>query len=270
MNTQVKLILFTLAVTGFYTYVGQIVPQMEAHPPKSTEIRADMSAAELAGAGREIFFGKGTCALCHTIGGKGERCPDLAGIGTRASTRVEDLSGPEYLAQSLYQPNAYLVDGYTPTMPVINRPPIGLEVREIAAVVAFLESQGGSVSVDATTVFEAAGAAPAPPPPAPAEGGALDATGLIAQYGCKACHSFDTPQRLLGPSLWNIGARQDRARILRSLVEPDAEIAQGDPPYPPGLMVATLGATGFYENVSLTQLSTLTEYLASLRGEEKP
>ena len=269
MNTSIKIVLFTVAVTGFYTYVGAIVPQMEAHPPKSTEIGADMSPAELAAAGKDIFFGKGTCALCHTIGGKGERCPDLAGIGSRAGTRIDGLDTEEYLAQSLYQPNAYVVDGYQPTMPIINRPPIGLTDREIVAVVAFLQSNGGEITVAPDTHFEVAGeAAAAPPSVARAEGeGALDWSAIIQKYNCEACHDLATPARRLGPSLYDIGARQSKAQILHSIVEPDAEIVEGDPPFPPGLMSATLTSTGFYDVLSVSELNALVEHLASLEGE---
>ena len=266
MNTQLKIGVFTLAVTGFYTYVSLIVPQMEAHPPKSTEIADDLGPAELAMAGRQIFFGKGTCALCHTIGGKGERCPDLAGIGSRAATRKAEISAQEYLAQSLYQPNAYVVDGYAPTMPQANRPPIGLEAREIAAVVAFLQSQGGEVTVTANSHFEGAAAAPPPAPAASEGGGPLDVATIIQNYGCTACHDLETPARRIGPSLYDLGTRQDKAAILQALLEPDAVLAKGDPPYPPGLMLATLTATGFYERLSLGELNALTEHLAALRG----
>lgn len=266
--TQVKIALFTVAVTGFYTYVGAIVPQMEGHPPKTTEIGADLGPAELADAGRAIFFGKGTCALCHTIGETGQRCPDLAGVGARAASRKEGLDDVEYLAESLYNPNAYIVDGYTPTMPPVNRPPIGLAAPEIAAVIAFLQSQGGQITVTPTSTFEAAGAPPAPPPvPAGGEGdGPLAPEAIIAKYGCKACHVFDGPQRLLGPSLHDVGARQDPAAILQSIVDPDAVIAQGDPPYPPGLMAATLTPSGFYDDLSLGELRALANYLSGLRG----
>jgi cytochrome c2 len=270
MNTQLKIVLFTLLVTGFYTYVGAIVPQMEAHPPKSTEIRKGLGGQELAAAGKEIFFGKGTCALCHTIGGKGERCPDLAGVGSRAATRLADFSAEEYLAQSLYQPNAYVVDGFTPTMPQIDRPPIGLEPEEIAAVVAFLQSQGGNITVTADTRFEIAGAPPPPPPTPPTAGeggGPLQADAIIEKYGCGACHDFETAARRIGPSLYDIGARQPRAEILHSLLEPDATIAEANPPYPAGLMSATLVSTGFFSGLSLTELDTLVDHLAGLQGD---
>ncbi len=264
MSTPLKIALFTLLVTGFYTYVGAIVPQMESHPPQSTEIAADLSSAELGEAGRDIFFAKGTCALCHTIGEAGQRCPDLEGIGARAGDRVAELSATEYLAQSLYQPNVYLVDGYTPTMPRIDRAPIGLTSGEIAAVVAFLQSLGGEITVTPSTTFAFADSAP--PPPAARPEGVLDAQGVIDTYGCKACHMFDGPIRLLAPSLYDIGAREGRAQILQSIVEPDAVIAEADPPYLRGLMLATLGANGFYESVTLAELEALVDYLATLQG----
>jgi len=268
VNTSLKIALFTIVVTGFYTYVGAIVPQMEAHPPKSTEIGADMSPAELAAAGEDIFFGKGTCALCHTIGGKGERCPDLGGIGGRAGSRVDGLAAEEYLAQSLYQPNTYVVDGFQPTMPVINRPPIGLTDGEIVAIVAFLQSNGGEITVTPDSHFEAAGeAAAASPAIARAEGeGPLDGPAILKKYVCEACHDLASPARRLGPSLYDIGARQSKAQILHSIVEPDAVLAAGDPAYPPGLMAATLMANGFYDALTLQELATLADHLASLEG----
>lgn len=269
MNVPLKIALFTVAVTGFYTYVGAIVPQMEAHPPKSTEIGDDMSAAELAAAGKDIFFGKGTCALCHSIGGKGERCPDLAGIGSRANSRVDGLAGDEYLAQSLYQPTSYVVDGFQPTMPIINRPPIGLTDREIVAIVAFLQSNGGEITVAPDTHFESAGQAAAVPAVTRAAGdGPLDGPAIIKKYACEACHDFAGPGRRLGPSLYDIGARQSKAQILHSILEPDAEITLGDPPFPAGLMSATLVSTGFYDVLTLPELSALAEHLTSLKGEE--
>jgi cytochrome c2 len=228
-----------------------------------------MSSLELASAGKDIFFGKGTCALCHTIGGKGDRCPDLGGIGSRAGTRVDGMTAQEYLAQSLYQPNTYLVDGFQPTMPAIDRPPIDLTEREIVAVVAFLQSNGGEITVAPDTHFESAGEAAAAPPPtlARSEGeGPLDAPAIIKKFGCEACHDLATPARRLGPSLYDIGARQSKAQILYSIVEPDAELVEGDPPYMAGLMQATLMTTGFYDALTVPELSALVEHLASLEG----
>jgi len=144
----VKIAALTLATTGFYTLVGQLVPQKEVQPPKETALKKEMTPDELQKAGREIMDGKGLCFTCHTIGKKGAlRFPDLEGVGARAGSRVPGLSDVDYLAQSIYEPNAYIVPGFNPGMPVINKPPIGLTDQEILAVMAYLQSLGGKVTV---------------------------------------------------------------------------------------------------------------------------
>jgi mono/diheme cytochrome c family protein len=138
----------TVATTAFYTLVGQLVPQKEVHPPKEAELKKDMSSDEMVKAGQEIFEGKGLCTTCHTLGKSGAlRFPDLGGIGARAGTRREGHGDVDYLAESIYDPNLYIVPGFNPGMPVINKPPIGLTDQEILAVIAYLQSLGGKVTV---------------------------------------------------------------------------------------------------------------------------
>lgn len=152
-----------LVTTAFYTYVGQMVPQNEVLPPEEIVIRADLTTAEMVEVGREIAQGKGLCLTCHTIGRTGVlRFPDLEGIGARAQTRVPGLTDVEYLAQSLYEPDAYIVEGFNPGMPVINRPPIGLTDQEILCVIAFLQSLGGTPTVTLQTAHRYYTPAPAP------------------------------------------------------------------------------------------------------------
>src|SRR5215217_8216825 len=91
-----------LATTGFYTYVGQMVPQKEVQPPKETALSGDLTTAEMAKVGREIMEGKGLCLTCHTIGKSGSlRFPDLAGVDARAKAREPGLSDVEYFAQAM-------------------------------------------------------------------------------------------------------------------------------------------------------------------------
>lgn len=173
MKTALKLLLFTLLVTAFYTYVGQMVPQTEVHPPKSREIRPDMTPEEMADAGQEIMGGKGTCLGCHTIGAdKAGRFPDLGGIGARAGSRKPGMTDVEYLAEALYEPGAYIVAGYTPGMPVINKSPIGLSDQEILAVIAYLQSLGGTPTVTMQTHLKYAAAPTVAAPAARAPPGA--------------------------------------------------------------------------------------------------
>lgn len=145
---ELKIGALTLATTAFYTVVGQLVPQKEVQPPQETALAKEMGPEELAAAGRQIMEGKGLCFTCHTIGKSGAlRFPDLQGIAITAGTREPGVSALEYLAQSIYEPEAYIVPGFNPGMPVINKPPIGLSDQEILAVIAYLQTLGGEVTV---------------------------------------------------------------------------------------------------------------------------
>lgn len=110
---------------------------------------ADLTTDTMVELGREIVHGRGLCFNCHAIGreGAGTQGPNLAGIGFAAGERVSGLSGVEYLAQSLYQPEAFVVDGYNPTMTPADEPPIGLDADEILMVIAYLETLGGTATV---------------------------------------------------------------------------------------------------------------------------
>lgn len=274
MKVFLKVFVFNVVIIAFFLYVANSIPQQRKDPPKELELSADMAPAEFVKVGQEIFYGKGTCALCHTIGTKGERCPDLDGVGTRAETRVKETNykgtasdGPEYLVESLHNPVIYVVEGYQPSMPPLGRQ---LNDLEMVAVVAFLQSLGGEVTITGQTRFakyrggEATASAPAAAAPtaAPAAAGKTGPE-LVQQWACQTCHKFDAPDRLVGPSLWDIGARKDVHYIRESILQPDAVLAEG---FPPQVMQTTLNGSGFYEKVTLQDLNTLVEYLASLKG----
>jgi hypothetical protein len=152
-----------LATTAFYTYVGQMVPQKEVQPPEETVLRSDLTTADMVKIGREIMEGKGLCLTCHTIGKTGVlRFPDLDGIAVRAATRIPGMSEIDYLAQSMYEPDAYIVEGFNPGMPVANKPPIGLTDEEILCVIAYLQTLGGTPTVTLQTTHRYRGGAAAP------------------------------------------------------------------------------------------------------------
>ena len=168
-----------LASTFFYTYVGQMVPQKEVLPPQETVIAANLTTADMVMVGQQVMNGKGLCFTCHTLG-KTEgpfRFPDLSGVDVRAMTRVPGLSDVDYFAQSLYEPEKFIVPGFNPGMPVINKPPIGLTDQEILCVIAYLQTLGGTPTVTLQTshqYYTPPGAAPGAPgaAPAPAAGSA--------------------------------------------------------------------------------------------------
>ena len=172
----VRIAALVLATTGFYAYVGQMVPQKEVQPPQEVALRADLTTADMVKVGREIVEGKGLCLTCHTIGKTGAlRFPDLAGIGARAGTRVPGKSDVDYLVESLYEPTAYVVEGFPPAMPPMNQPPFSLTDQEILCVIAYLQTLGGTPTVTLQTKhhYNAATATPAPAsaPPGASPGG---------------------------------------------------------------------------------------------------
>jgi hypothetical protein len=168
MKVPLTLRIFALVVatTGFYTYVGQMVPQKEVQPPEETVISNDLTSADMAKIGRKIMQGKGMCLTCHTIGKTSGpfRFPDLANVDVRAPTRVAGLNDIEYFAQSMYEPTAYVVAGFPPAMPPINQPPIGLSDQEILCVIAALQSLGGTPTVTMQTKHHYNSGAPAAAP----------------------------------------------------------------------------------------------------------
>lgn len=146
--------LLVAGTTALYTYIGQLVPQKQVLPPEVIELPDDLTTQDMIPVGQQIFQGKGLCSTCHTIGKGGSaglRFPDLQGIGASAATRIEGLSDVEYLGLSLYEPDSFIVPGFNPGMPTMNKPPIDLTDQEILTVIAYLQSLGGTPSVTLQT-----------------------------------------------------------------------------------------------------------------------
>jgi mono/diheme cytochrome c family protein len=167
--TFVRVLGFVAIVLGLFTLTALSVPQMASLPPveEKFDIATVKTPTDMATIGQKIFFSKGQCALCHTIGpSESARCPDLKGIGAKLSR--------EFIFESLTQPQAYIyldyrhegvAKEYPARMPYINKNPIGLSKNEILSVIAFLQQMSGEpISV---TVAELA--APGEVPAAPAK-----------------------------------------------------------------------------------------------------
>lgn len=74
--------------------------------------------------GERLFWSKGNCGQCHTVGPRGGRLgPDLTGIGARR--------GPEHLRQSLLDPEAEVPDTFAVYRRVIFMPDNFLQVRVV-------------------------------------------------------------------------------------------------------------------------------------------
>ena len=148
MPVSLNVILLVVGSSLFYTYVGQLVPQKQLMPPAEVAIAADLTTDQMVKVGLEVVQQKGLCLTCHTVGGSGpHRYPDLAGVSDRAKSRVAGMDQLHYLAQSLCEPDAFVVPGFAPGMPTIHKPPVGLSQEELHAVIAWLQSLGGTPTI---------------------------------------------------------------------------------------------------------------------------
>lgn len=275
-----NVVIFSLEATIAYAIIGNMIPQIESRPPEELQLSEGATPEQLVKAGEQIFYGKGTCALCHSIEpSEAARCPLLGSgnlgpaIGARAEERAKEPAykgkardGVEYLIESMTDPKAYAVEGFPPIMPVINKPPIGLNSAELTAVTAYLQHiQGGKVTVTPKMVAEFTGVeervTDPPAQPVVATMGNRAPEQLIAELACIACHMFDAPVRLVGPSLWDIGTRHDEAYIRQSLLDPNAVITEGNPPYPPGVMPPDLA-----QKMTALEMEKLIQWLKEHKG----
>ena len=158
----VRVVAFVSIVLGGFTLVALSIPQMASLPPavEKFDVTSIKDKKELASIGQKIFFGKGQCALCHTIGTGEGRCPDLKGVGAKLTR--------DFLYESLTQPQAYIYKDYEHVgqpkffpakMPYINKKPIALSNNEILAVIAFLQNMSGEEVTIELSEIEAPGPA---------------------------------------------------------------------------------------------------------------
>lgn len=79
---------------------------------KDARLAADPRAGEKLFKDSEVSNNAG-CTICHSLQpGVKLVGPSLAGVATRAATRVPGLSAEDYLMQSLVTPDAYVVEGF--------------------------------------------------------------------------------------------------------------------------------------------------------------
>ena len=155
----VRVVGFVIIVLGIFALVALGVPQMASLPPaeEKFDVANIKTATDMASIGQKIFFSKGQCALCHSIGpSESARCPDLKGVGAKLTR--------EFIYESLTQPQAYVYldyrhEGppkeYPARMPYINKNPIGLTKNEILSVIAFLQQMSGEpITVSPTEITQ--------------------------------------------------------------------------------------------------------------------
>ena len=243
---SVKVAIVSLVVMGSYSGYANYIPQIESKPPQELSLEGgNVTPAQLVKAGEEIYKTKGTCEICHRIGQKGTRAPDLAGVGSRAAKMKPGMTAKAYLIESLINPNAIIVEGYPPIMPAVDKPPIALNRSELWALTAFLESQGGTVDVALNDIPATAGAGGAGGGAAAAE---IKMPGDVAsgkavymgKGGCLACHKAkDIPGTPVGPDLSQLAKIQTPDYIMKKILDPKGMGTVAG--FPPGVMPQTFG-----------------------------
>jgi mono/diheme cytochrome c family protein len=260
----VKVGMVAIVVMVSYSGYANYIPQIESKPPQELSLEGgNVTPAQLVKAGEEIFKTKGTCEICHRIGQKGTRAPDLAGIGARAAKAKPGMSAKAYIIESLINPNAYIVEGYPPIMPAVDKPPIGLNRSELWALAAFLESLGGTVDVTlndipATAGAAAGGGAAAVEVKIPGDEKAGKAI-FMGKGGCLACHKAkDIPGAPVGPDLSQLAKIQTPDYIMKKILDPKGSGTVAG--FPPGVMPQTFGQT-----LTAKEYTDLVAFLLTLK-----
>lgn len=243
---------FTVAVVALFALLGETITRISGESQRSS------AAAPAAGdvspeAGEAIFWGKGKCFTCHAVGNRGgairgpdqgETGPLRLPIGARAEGRARErtqatgrpYTATDYLVESLLDPGAYVVEGFKNEMPAPMRPPIGLTADEVRAVIAYLQSLGGTVDVAAIRLPAAALAAARQSAAASAwapylAGDPKKGEDLFfnpeSNAACGKCHAVGGKGGQVGPELTHVGGTRDPRFIVESILDASKEIASG-------------------------------------------
>ncbi len=256
VKALLKVSLYLITVLSLFIYAGYAVTDMTGGFDRKVIVEGVNAKA-----GERIFFGKGKCSTCHSIGAKGSaiRCPNLGiqgesftqpigeRIKQRAVTRSEQTGKKwkpvDYLFEALFDPGAYIVEGYKNEMPIVYKPPISLSADEIKAVIIYLTSIGGDIASD--EIVNPSGIAgdiianvesntdedTSKPLQIYINGDAKKGKELFwnvnGNAGCAKCHSVGQIGGKVGPPLTDVASVRDLKFIIESIVAPSASIANG-------------------------------------------
>src|SRR5947208_10324469 len=236
--TNLKVVAIVLGTLALYTLIANKIPQVQSEVPQTLTLGANVTPEQLVAAGEKVFNGIGGCTTCHWLG---VRAPNLVTdekgtgpIGARCGKREPGKSCKQYLYESLDNPTAFVAPGYQPIMPVMTKQ---LSPPQVWSVIAFLESQGGTVDVTASDI-PATSTTSTPSTPSTTStgngaggaafaGGSTDPKAIIQAAGCLACHKLDGQGQLIAPDLTHVGSRRDAESIRKKVLDPASSIAKG-------------------------------------------
>lgn len=258
----IRSVVFVLTILVVFIFIAEVITDIsgQAH-------RGSVAAGVGPEQGQEIFFGKGKCSTCHSLGTQGSaiRCPNLGvkeGAGPpfdmpiieraalRAKERTEKTGQPyrpiDYIIESHFDPGAYVVEGYKNEMPTIWKPPISLTADEEMSVDAFLQSQGGEVDIAAISNSPIFAKYKASRKSLESDVGVVafkpylggdPAKGEEIFFNpdsvapCAKCHTAKGKGGVVGPELTNVAGSRTAQYIIESVLEPSKEIASGFEPF---------------------------------------
>ncbi len=263
--TNLKVLGIVLGTLALYTLIANKIPQVQSEVPQTLTLGANVTPEQLVAAGEKVFNGIGGCTTCH---GLGTRAPNLltdekgtGPIGARCGKREAGKSCKQYLYESLDNPTAFVAPGYQPIMPVMTKQ---LSPPQVWSVIAFLESQGGTVDVTAsdipatsTTSTPSTASSGSGAGGAAFAGGSTDPKAIIQAAGCLACHKLDGQGQVIAPDLTHVGSRRDAESIRKKILDPASSIAKGYEKLA-GIMPKTFGTM-----MNAAQLEALAQYLAA-------
>ncbi|GBE44168.1 MAG TPA: c-type cytochrome [Rhizobiales bacterium] len=233
---------FLLVVLGVYLWIGYSVTQLIGGG-KRTSAAVDISPE----GGEAIYWGKGRCFTCHSVGGQGSavRGPNHGQFGEkfplpmgaraveRAKERAEKegtkFTAVDYIVESLASPGAYVVKGYKNEMAVVYAPPISLSLKEIKAVTAYMMSLGGDLDMEAidTAPSEVTQKFYSKIKAAAAAGGGDPGEGAVVfEDNCLDCHTLNGEGGEVGPDLSGISAKGLKF-ISESILRPAKSLTKG-------------------------------------------
>lgn len=244
LSPGARTVVFVLVILGAFIYIGTVVTELSG---------GGTAAAAVEGvsveSGEAIYWGEGKCSTCHSLGDQGSavRGPNHENVcGTARDRRVADRqeagashiqTATDYIVESIADPDAYLVEGFSAAMPRVYLPPISLSADKITSVILYMQAQGCTPDVstiDLPSVIlnaaaaQAEGVAPFTLVLAgdPASGRALflDPAGSAA---CVQCHTVAGEGAEVGPDLTDVAGTQTLDYIFESVMDPSAVIASG-------------------------------------------
>src|SRR5205809_945443 len=145
-----------------------------------------------------------------------------------------------------------------------NVTPEQLSPEQVWSVIAFLESQGGTVDVSADDVAKSKPAAGGLSPGASPgntggafAGGSTDPKAIIQAAGCLVCHKLEGQGQVIAPDLTHVGSRRDAESIRKKILDPASSVTKGYEKLA-GIMPKSFGTM-----MNAAQLEALAQYLAA-------